>query len=220
MGMLDEVPRGLRDVPSVSDALTSLRNGTPVVVGALPWAFVMINGRSALAANAAALIRHGSGLLHVALEARRIRALGIPPMPVDSGSRCPHAHVAVDASAGITTGISAADRAETIRRLSNSASRPQDFIRPGHVLPVVAELIPSSEPANVALVLSALAGSSPPAAAYCALVSPVRPTELADVSEAPRLAATLGYAYLSAEEVIAAFYRYMPTIQETSRCQP
>lgn len=112
MGMLDEVPRGLRDVPSVSDALTSLRNGTPVVVGALPWAFVMINGRSALAANAAALIRHGSGLLHVALEARRIRALGIPPMPVDSGSRCPHAHVAVDASAGITTGISAADRAK------------------------------------------------------------------------------------------------------------
>ncbi len=71
---------------------------------------------------------------------------------------------------------------------------------------MVAELIPSSEPANVALVLSALAGSSPPAAAYCALVSPVRPTELADVSEAPpRLAATLGYAYLSAEEVIAAF---------------
>jgi hypothetical protein len=85
---------------------------------------------------------------------------------------------------------------------------------------VVAELIPSSAPADIALVLSALAGASPPTAAYCALVSSVRPTELADVGEAARLAADLRYAYLTAEDVVSAFYRCMPMIQETSRCQP
>jgi 3,4-dihydroxy-2-butanone 4-phosphate synthase len=170
---VDEVPHGPRDRPSaaVHRALEALRAGAPVVVGAAPWAFLVLDGRSARATGTAALIRHGSGLLHVAVKAERMAALGIPPMPVDSGSRCARVHVAVDAAAGITTGISAADRAETVRRLSDSTSGPRDFIRPGHVLPVVAEVRPSSAPADVALVLSALAGATPPVAAYCALVS-------------------------------------------------
>jgi 3,4-dihydroxy 2-butanone 4-phosphate synthase/GTP cyclohydrolase II len=46
--------------------------------------------------------------------------------------------VTVDASSGITTGISASDRAETFRRLADPASTPSSFIRPGHVLPVRA----------------------------------------------------------------------------------
>ncbi len=208
-GVLDEMPHGLRDLPlpAVSKALDALRRGEPVIVGATPWAFMMLDARLATPRGTAGLIRHGSGLLHVALNAGRMRALDIPPMPVDSDSRCPDAHVAIDARTGVTTGISAADRAETIRRLGNSDSEPGDFVRPGHVLPVAAETTPSSTPADLALALSALTGASPPAAAFCALVSVTQPIDVADSAEAKQIATEIGCPYLTAQDVVSAFYR-------------
>ncbi|MEW5808211.1 MAG: 3,4-dihydroxy-2-butanone-4-phosphate synthase [Actinomycetota bacterium] len=210
--VVDEIPHGLRDLPlpTVLKALEALRRGEPVIVGATPWAFIMVDARMATPRGIASLIRHGSGLLHVALDTGRMRALDIPPMPVDSDSLCPQAHVAVDAKTGVTTGISATDRAETIRRLSNSDSRPGDFVRPGHVLPVAAQTTPSSTPADLALALSALTGASPPASAFCALVSVTHPTDVAGASEAKTMADEGGYTYLTVEDVVSAFYHYGP----------
>lgn len=83
---------------------------------------------------------HGRGLICVPMEADRLRALGLERMvPPDERDRYRTAFtVTVDARVGTTTGISAADRALTARKLADPASTPADFIRPGHMFPLQA----------------------------------------------------------------------------------
>ncbi len=82
-------------------------------------------------------IRHSSGLIHAAVPSARLDQLRIPDqwrMPSeDSGTGFT---VAVDAAEGITTGISAGDRAHTLRVLAGAGTVPGDLIRPGHVMPI------------------------------------------------------------------------------------
>jgi 3,4-dihydroxy 2-butanone 4-phosphate synthase len=82
-------------------------------------------------------IRHGSGLIHAAMRSSRLDELQVPDqwIPSSQTSRSDFT-VAVDAAAGITTGISAHDRARTLRVLGSTTSVPEDLIRPGHVLPI------------------------------------------------------------------------------------
>lgn len=81
-------------------------------------------------------IRHSSGLLHAAAPSAWLDRLRIPDQPVlrceDSGTSFT---VAVDAT-GVGTGISARDRALTMRVLADPRAVPADLIRPGHVLPI------------------------------------------------------------------------------------
>lgn len=83
------------------------------------------------------LITHSSGLVHAAMPSGLLDALRIPDQPVlpseDSGTSFT---VAVDAAIGIGTGISAIDRAHTLRVLADPRSAPDDLVRPGHVLPI------------------------------------------------------------------------------------
>jgi 3,4-dihydroxy-2-butanone 4-phosphate synthase len=97
------------------------------------------------AARTAFMIRHSSGLLCVAMPASACDRLGIPLMPwASSGGLFPGAAVAVDATNGISTGISAADRARTIGILGNSDSEYTDLTRPGHVIPIRVDDDPST----------------------------------------------------------------------------
>jgi 3,4-dihydroxy 2-butanone 4-phosphate synthase/GTP cyclohydrolase II len=85
------------------------------------------------------VIRYTSGVVCVALSGERCDALELPPMVAQSTD--PHGTaftVTVDAKRGTTTGISAADRATTIRALASRSSLPSDFARPGHVFPLRA----------------------------------------------------------------------------------
>jgi 3,4-dihydroxy 2-butanone 4-phosphate synthase / GTP cyclohydrolase II len=92
----------------------------------------------------AAMVRHGGGLLSVALPARRAADLQLQPLPVRraAGARalCERtpALVTVEARLGVSTGISAADRAKTIATLAGPAAQPRDLVSPGHVFPLVA----------------------------------------------------------------------------------
>lgn len=83
------------------------------------------------------LVRHTSGFLCVALPSDRADALDLPPMvPGKGASAGPAFSVSVDARDGITTGISARDRARTVRLLADSATTAVDLCRPGHVMPI------------------------------------------------------------------------------------
>ena len=85
------------------------------------------------------MIKEARGLLCVPLPREWAERLGLRPMvepPRDSHETA--FTVSVDAREGITTGISAYDRAHTIKLLSDPASRPEDFVSPGHVFPLVA----------------------------------------------------------------------------------
>ncbi len=82
----------------------------------------------------------GRGLICVAMEGARLAELGLTRMvPVGEGDRYRTAWMqSVDARQGITTGISAHDRARTIQVLVDDKSGPDDLVRPGHVFPLEA----------------------------------------------------------------------------------
>jgi 3,4-dihydroxy 2-butanone 4-phosphate synthase/GTP cyclohydrolase II len=83
------------------------------------------------------MVRECRGLVCVALEGKRLDELQIPMMVSDNTSRFGTGFtISVEASEGTTTGISAADRATTIRRLVDPAATPDDFVKPGHMFPL------------------------------------------------------------------------------------
>jgi len=85
------------------------------------------------------MITHGRGLVCMPITEKRARALGLGPMcPENTALHGTHFTVSVDAKDGITTGISAYDRAHTIRLLTDEATRPDDLALPGHVFPLIA----------------------------------------------------------------------------------
>jgi 3,4-dihydroxy 2-butanone 4-phosphate synthase/GTP cyclohydrolase II len=82
-------------------------------------------------------VRHGSGVVCVGVEGQLLDRLAIPLMTPHNRERMRTAYtVSVDAREGISTGISAADRARTVRTLVDSASEPGDLVQPGHVFPL------------------------------------------------------------------------------------
>jgi 3,4-dihydroxy 2-butanone 4-phosphate synthase/GTP cyclohydrolase II len=81
----------------------------------------------------------GRGLICVPMTAARLSALRIDPMVARNTDPAGTAfHVSVDACSGTTTGISASDRASTIRALADPTATAEDFSRPGHVFPLAA----------------------------------------------------------------------------------
>ncbi len=82
---------------------------------------------------------HGRGLICLALTQARANTLGLKPMSRHNGTRHETAFtVSIEAKEGVTTGISAADRARTIAVATNSAFGATEIVTPGHVFPLVA----------------------------------------------------------------------------------
>jgi 3,4-dihydroxy 2-butanone 4-phosphate synthase/GTP cyclohydrolase II len=119
------------------------------------------------------MLRHTSGVLCVAVPGARCDALSLPLMvPRGSDAQGTAFTVTVDARRGTTTGISASDRATTVRALANSASNPGDFTRPGHVFPLRVRdegVLARRGHTEAASDLARLAGLSP-VGALCELV--------------------------------------------------
>jgi len=85
------------------------------------------------------MARHARGLICVPMTGERLDALKITDMVTDNTAPLKTAFtVSVDARRGVTTGISAKDRAVTIRTLVHPATKPDDLVRPGHVFPLRA----------------------------------------------------------------------------------
>ena len=81
--------------------------------------------------------KYASGVICTPLSPQRADALDLPPMVARNEARLGTAFtVSVDAREGVTTGISAADRAHTIRLLADPATRPSDLVKPGHIFPL------------------------------------------------------------------------------------
>jgi 3,4-dihydroxy 2-butanone 4-phosphate synthase / GTP cyclohydrolase II len=82
------------------------------------------------------------GLICLSLSSQQIERLGIPLMVKEDQNFTPHKTaftVSIEASSGVSTGISAADRAHTIRVASNPNAKPSDVIVPGHIFPIRAK---------------------------------------------------------------------------------
>ena len=86
------------------------------------------------------MARFGRGLICVPTTADRLRQLGIERMVVQNRETFrTDFQVSVDAAEGITTGISAADRARTIRTMASTTALPSDLVQPGHIFPLRAK---------------------------------------------------------------------------------
>ncbi len=86
------------------------------------------------------MARFGRGLICLPLTRERLEQLQLPLMVQDNTARFQTAFtVTIDAKTGVSTGISAADRARTIQAAVDPATRPEDLARPGHILPLQAK---------------------------------------------------------------------------------
>lgn len=86
------------------------------------------------------MTRYGRGLICLPLTRPRLEELQLPLMVRENTSRFETAFtVSIDAKEGITTGISAYDRAKTIHAAINPKTRPSDLVRPGHIFPLQAK---------------------------------------------------------------------------------
>lgn len=86
------------------------------------------------------MITHGRGLICAPITSAATQRLGLPPMVRRNTEHYGTAFtVAVDAAQGVTTGISAPDRARTVQVLANPDSRASDLVQPGHILPLQAK---------------------------------------------------------------------------------
>jgi 3,4-dihydroxy 2-butanone 4-phosphate synthase/GTP cyclohydrolase II len=85
------------------------------------------------------MAKHGRGLICLSLTPERVEELKLPMMTIENTSSFSTAFtVSIEAKKGVTTGISAADRATTIRTAIDSKTKPEDLVRPGHVFPLRA----------------------------------------------------------------------------------
>lgn len=86
------------------------------------------------------MTKHGRGLICMPLTEKRLRELDIPLMVRDNTAPFQTAFtVSIDAKKGVTTGISAYDRAKTVLTAIDSKTRPTDLTRPGHIFPLQAQ---------------------------------------------------------------------------------
>ncbi len=85
------------------------------------------------------MAKHGRGLICMPMEGKRLDELGLHPMVENTQDPFQTAWaISIDAKKGITTGISAHDRAVTIKALIDTKTRPEDLVRPGHIFPLRA----------------------------------------------------------------------------------
>ncbi|MEI6831395.1 MAG: bifunctional 3,4-dihydroxy-2-butanone-4-phosphate synthase/GTP cyclohydrolase II [Candidatus Omnitrophota bacterium] len=133
---------------SITEILEDLRNGKMVIVvddedreneGDLVMAAVSVGPK-----DINFMAKFGRGLICVPMEEERLRFLELDPMlknTLQANKEDPFKTawmISVDAAKGVTTGISAYDRARTIEVLINSQSKPEDLVRPGHIFPLRA----------------------------------------------------------------------------------
>jgi len=117
---------------------------------------------------------HGRGLICMPITQARARQLNLAPMtPVNRSVHGTNFTVSIEAARGVTTGISAADRAHTIRTACAPDARPEDLVHPGHVFPLVAEeggVLARAGHTEACCDLAQLAGFSP-AAVLCEIMN-------------------------------------------------
>ena len=126
------------DIPSV---LADLKKGKLVIVvddaDRENEGDLILAAEKATAQNIGFMVRHTSGVICVPMEGPDLDRLDLPLMTQQNMERMRTAYtISVDAAHGVTTGISAADRARTIRLLGDLKTKRDDLVRPGHIFPL------------------------------------------------------------------------------------
>ncbi len=156
------------------------------------------------AEDVAFIRRYASGVVCVPMTAERLDQLDLPQMVARNEARLGTAFtVTVDAREGISTGISAADRARTIQVLADPTSRPADLVKPGHVFPLQAReggVLVRAGQTEAGVDLCRLAGLQP-VAVICEITNP--DGSMARVPALKRFAKRHGMRMITVKDLIA-----------------
>jgi 3,4-dihydroxy 2-butanone 4-phosphate synthase/GTP cyclohydrolase II len=149
------------------------------------------------------MVKHGRGLVCLAMTPERLDALEIPLEVTDNSSERETAMcVSIDAKAGTSTGVSAADRARTVRTAIAPGTRPKDLARPGHVFPLRARpggVLVRAGHTEAAVDLARIAGL-PPAGVICEVMN--EDGTMARVPELARFARRHGLLMMTIADLI------------------
>ena len=159
----------MSELDSIEDAIQALRDGRMVIVvdddDRENEGDLVMPADQATPEQIAFMIRHTSGILCVPLTTADARRLRLDPMVSANDAPMGTAFtVSVDYRQGLTTGIAADERTATVRALANGNCGAEDFVRPGHVFPLVAKdggVLVRSGHTEAAVDLARLASSSP-----------------------------------------------------------
>jgi 3,4-dihydroxy 2-butanone 4-phosphate synthase / GTP cyclohydrolase II len=210
-------PAGRDPVERVRAALADLAAGRPVVlVGDEGDGALVLAAELATPETVAFVVRHTSGFLCVALTGDDADRLDLPLLSGRAGERPAAAQcVAVDARDGVGTGISAADRARTMRLLAAPETDAADLLRPGHVVPLRVRpggVLARRGTAEAAVDLAVLAGLRP-SGASCDLVSPADPRRMARGPELAAFAREHGLRLVAVGDLVAYRTRFEALVE-------
>ncbi|HET6392563.1 MAG TPA: bifunctional 3,4-dihydroxy-2-butanone-4-phosphate synthase/GTP cyclohydrolase II [Blastococcus sp.] len=208
---------------TIETAIAAVKSGRPVVViddedreneGDLIFASEL-----ATPELVAFMVRYTSGYICVAVTEGDADRLDLPPMFRVNQDRHGTAYtVTVDAREGITTGISASDRATTIRTLGAAETTAQDLSRPGHIVPLRAKdggVLRRPGHTEAAVDLAVLAGLRP-SGALCEIVSEKDPTGMARGEELRVFADEHDLVMISIADLIAYRKRFDKLVERVA----
>ncbi len=156
-------------ISPIEDILEDARNGKPyILVDAEDReneGDIIIPAQFATPDQINFMARHARGLICLAITAERARQLRLPPMAAENRESMGTAFtVSIEAREGVTTGISAADRARTVQVAADPARGADDIVSPGHVFPLVARdggVLVRTGHTEAAVDISRMAGLTP-----------------------------------------------------------
>ncbi|TMG57338.1 MAG: bifunctional 3,4-dihydroxy-2-butanone-4-phosphate synthase/GTP cyclohydrolase II [Chloroflexi bacterium] len=193
---------------SVGEAIDDIRRGKMVIVvddedreneGDLTMAAEL-----ATPEDVAFIRKYASGVICVPMTAERLKELDLPQMVSRNEARLGTAFtVSVDAREGVTTGISAADRARTIRVLADPGTKAHDVVKPGHIFPLQARdggVLVRAGQTEAAVDLCRLAGLSP-VGVICEITNP--DGSMSRMPELKRFAKRHGLRLITVKDLIA-----------------
>src|ERR687892_580322 len=159
-------------------------------------------------------LHHTPGVICSPISRERARELDLPLMVANNTETMRTAFtVSVDYAHGTTTGISAHDRAATVRALVDPATRPRDLLRPGHIFPLEARdggVLKRAGHTEAAIDLARMAGLYP-AGVLCELVNETKD----DMARRPELERRVGEARIPTQWGDFTCYAYQSTLDGT-----
>ncbi len=133
----------LKKISPITDIITDMKNGKMVILvddeNRENEGDFVIAAAFANAAHINFMAKHGRGLICLTLTEPHCKQLNLPPMVDNNGTRLgTNFTVSIEAASGVTTGISAADRATTIKAAITKDANASSIVSPGHVFPLTA----------------------------------------------------------------------------------
>ncbi|WP_432773274.1 3,4-dihydroxy-2-butanone-4-phosphate synthase [Francisella salimarina] len=130
---------------NIENAIQALKQGTPVVVlddyDRENEGDLILPGEKATEANIAFMLEYTSGIVCLAMDSKKAKQLNLTPMVAadqnNSTFTTPFT-ITIEAKEGVTTGVSAKDRAHTIQVASKADAKAEELARPGHIFPLIA----------------------------------------------------------------------------------